>query len=168
MALSPRSQALSDNAGAATSTRAEKCLKRANPMLCSPGFRDGFPSNQHATATYSTQRRIRSCSRNPRSGIRMSPTPAGTPVRLAIGITGHRGGNPRLAGNGAHIAAVLAAIFAEIETALSAERVAAPALTLHPTRLHTLLAHGVDHAANSPCAAARACTAATKTSARCA
>jgi len=71
----------------------------------------------------------------------MSQTTAGSPVRLAIGITGHRGGN------GADIAAVLAQIFTEIEDALAAERVAAPGLNIHPTRLHTLLAYGVDQLA---------------------
>jgi len=74
----------------------------------------------------------------------MSPTPAGLPVRFAVGITGHRGGNPALATEGTHIAAALAGIFAEIEAGLAAESAATPALTIHPTRLHTLLAHGVD------------------------
>ncbi len=77
----------------------------------------------------------------------MSQTPAGLPVRLAVGITGHRGGNPALAADGTHITATLAGIFAEIEAGLSAERAATPALTIHPTRLHTLLAHGVDQLA---------------------
>ena len=71
----------------------------------------------------------------------MNQTPAASPVRLAVGITGHRGGN------GADIAAVLAQVFTEIEEALAAERLAAPGLTLHPTRLHTLLAYGVDQLA---------------------
>nr|MDQ3057125.1 hypothetical protein [Pseudomonadota bacterium] len=77
----------------------------------------------------------------------MSPTPAGLPVRFAVGITGHRGGNRALAAEGSHIAAALAGIFAEIEKGLAAERAATPALTIHPTRLHTLLAHGVDQLA---------------------
>lgn len=79
----------------------------------------------------------------------MSPTPAGPPVRFAVGITGHRGGNPALAADGTQIAAALASIFAEIEAGLTAERAATPALTIHPTRLHTLLAHGVDQLAAS-------------------
>ena len=70
------------------------------------------------------------------------------PVRLAVGITGHRGGNPALA-DGSHIAAALAGIFAEIEAALAAESAATPALQVQPTRLHTLLAHGVDQMAAS-------------------
>ena len=70
------------------------------------------------------------------------------PVRLAVGITGHRGGNPALA-DGSHIAAALAGIFAEIESALAAESAATPALQVQSTRLHTLLAHGVDQMAAS-------------------
>ena len=79
----------------------------------------------------------------------MSRTPAGAPVRFTVGITGHRGDNPALAADGAHIAAALADIFAGIEASLAAERAAAPALVIHPTRLHTLLAHGVDQLAAS-------------------
>lgn len=71
----------------------------------------------------------------------MNQLPVESTVRLAIGITGHRGGN------GADIAAVLAQVFTEIEEALAAERLAAPELILHPTRLHTLLAYGVDQLA---------------------
>ena len=71
----------------------------------------------------------------------MSQTSSGSPVRLAVGITGHRGGNAT------PVAAVLAQIFTEIEEALAAERVAAPALSIEPTRLHTLLAYGVDQLA---------------------
>lgn len=77
----------------------------------------------------------------------MTPAPGGQPVRLAVGITGHRGGNPTLKGDGAAVAAALANIFAEIESALAAERAAMPTLALQPTRLHTLLAHGVDQLA---------------------
>lgn len=76
----------------------------------------------------------------------MSPAP-GLPVRFAVGITGHRGGNRALATDAAPIAAALAGILGEIEAALAAERTATPALTIHPTRLHTLLAHGVDQLA---------------------
>ena len=69
------------------------------------------------------------------------------PVRFAVGITGHRGGNPALAADGTHIAAALADIFGEVEVGLAAEHAATPALAIHPTRLHTLLAHGVDQLA---------------------
>jgi hypothetical protein len=70
-------------------------------------------------------------------------------VRLTVGITGHRGGNPALLPDGTRIAAALASIFTEIEAGLAAERAATPALNLQPTRLHTLLAHGVDQLAAS-------------------
>lgn len=71
----------------------------------------------------------------------MSQTPVESSVRLAVGITGHRGGNAT------PIAGVLAEIFSEIEDTLAAERVLAPGLNIHPTRLHTLLAYGVDQLA---------------------
>lgn len=77
----------------------------------------------------------------------MSRTHVAQPVRLSVGITGHRGGNPTLKGDGADVAAALAGIFADIESALAAERAAAPGIELHPTRLHTLLSHGVDQLA---------------------
>lgn len=73
---------------------------------------------------------------------------AGPPVRLTVGITGHRGTNGALP-DPTHIADALAAIFADIEAALTAERAAAPTLTIEATRLHTLLAHGVDQLAAS-------------------
>lgn len=72
------------------------------------------------------------------------------PVRFAVGITGHRGGHPT---DSAQIAAALADIFAAIGAALDAERAAVPGLDVQPTRLHTLLAHGVDQlAASAACA----------------
>ena len=77
----------------------------------------------------------------------MSPMPIGLPMRFSVGITGHRGDSPALAADGTHIAAALTGIFAEIEAALAVERAATPALVIHPTRLHTLLAHGVDQMA---------------------
>ena len=58
----------------------------------------------------------------------MSRTPAGQSVRFAIGITGHRASNPALAANATQVAATLAGIFAEIESAIAAERVATPLL----------------------------------------
>ena len=77
----------------------------------------------------------------------MTGGPGGVPVRLSVGITGHRGGNPLLQGDGAAVAEALAGIVAEIEAALAATRAVAPSLVLAPTRLHTLLAHGVDQLA---------------------
>ena len=73
----------------------------------------------------------------------------GLPVRLSVGITGHRGGNPAMVTDGPRITDSLAGIFAEIEAALAAEHAATPSLTIQPTRLHTLLAHGVDQLAAS-------------------
>ncbi|HSD17543.1 MAG TPA: hypothetical protein VLC71_09855 [Thermomonas sp.] len=70
------------------------------------------------------------------------------PVRLSVGITGHRGGNPALV-DGSPVATAIAGIFAEIEATLAEVRATAPALAIHPTRLHTLLAHGVDQLAAS-------------------
>ncbi|MEF9978055.1 MAG: hypothetical protein RR834_06090 [Thermomonas sp.] len=81
--------------------------------------------------------------------MRMREAPAGQPVRLAVGITGHRGGSPALLADGSGIGDALAGIFAEIEAALAEVRAATPVLAIHPTRLHTLLAHGVDQLAAS-------------------
>ena len=83
----------------------------------------------------------------------MSRTQAELPVRLAVGITGHRGGNPALAADVTRIADSLANIFSEIEADLAAEHAATPALSIQPTRLHTLLAHGVDQLAASAASA---------------
>ena len=77
----------------------------------------------------------------------MSHAPASLPVRLAVGITGHRGGNPALVADTDRIGMALAEVFAAIEAALAAEAAATPALAIRPTRLHTLLAHGVDQLA---------------------
>ncbi|WP_334177929.1 hypothetical protein [Pseudoxanthomonas sp.] len=77
----------------------------------------------------------------------MSATPDGQRVRFSVGITGHRGDNPALAADGTRITAALADIFAEIEAGLADEGAAMPGLTIAPTRLHTLLAHGVDQLA---------------------
>ena len=77
----------------------------------------------------------------------MSRVPAGQPVRFAIGITGHRGTNPALVASAKQVADALAAIFADIDTALAAEKAATPLLELQPTRLHTLLSPGVDQLA---------------------
>ena len=86
--------------------------------------------------------------RNPRPYRASTTLPAaGPPVRLAVGVTGHRGDNPMLADDGAGIAAALAGLFTEIESALAAEQAATPALSILPTRLHTLLAPGVDQLA---------------------
>lgn len=77
----------------------------------------------------------------------MNQASAGPPVRFAVGITGHRGDNPAMAADGTRIAATLADIFTGIEADLAAERASTPGLVIAATRLHTLLAHGVDQLA---------------------
>ncbi len=69
------------------------------------------------------------------------PPPA---ARLSIGVTGHRSGNVTFASNRVRAEAVLAAIFAAIDAVTAAEPTP-PA----PTRLHCLLADGVDQIAAS-------------------
>lgn len=76
-----------------------------------------------------------------------APTPIGPQVRLAIGVTGNRADDPALADDGGRITGALAAVFADIESALAAQQSATPALSVLPTRLHTLLAPGVDQLA---------------------
>lgn len=71
----------------------------------------------------------------------MTTMSAAQTVRLAVGITGHR------SGTATPIAEALAGIFAEIEKTLALERSALPKRPVRPTRLHTLLAHGVDQLA---------------------
>ncbi|MEY2928283.1 MAG: hypothetical protein RL367_2760, partial [Pseudomonadota bacterium] len=67
------------------------------------------------------------------------PPPAS---RLSLGVTGHRAGNAGFAANRARVEAVLATLFAAIDAVTAAEP-AQPA----PTRLHCLLADGVDQIA---------------------
>jgi len=61
------------------------------------------------------------------------------PMRLCVGVTGHRDGNATFAGNRAVIETSLAALFDAIDAAAAALP-GAPA----PTRLHSLLAPGAD------------------------
>ncbi|MDE2597339.1 MAG: hypothetical protein KGL44_10720 [Sphingomonadales bacterium] len=68
--------------------------------------------------------------------------PLPSPARLSIGVTGHRGSNPPFTANRTRIEAVLDGIFAVIDAATGAEP-----LPLAPTRLHSLLAEGVDQIA---------------------
>ena len=65
------------------------------------------------------------------------PVLTAPPLRLAIGITGHRETNPAFAANRDAIAATIAALFAEFDHAAGAVR----------PRLHSLLANGSDLAA---------------------
>jgi hypothetical protein len=67
------------------------------------------------------------------------PPPA---ARLSLGVTGHRGGNAAFAANRSRVEAVLTEIFAAIGAFTTAEPTP-PA----PTRLHCLLADGVDQMA---------------------
>jgi hypothetical protein len=67
------------------------------------------------------------------------PPPA---ARLSLGVTGHRGGNAVFAANSIRVEAVLAEIFTAIDAFTAAEPTP-PA----PTRLHCLLADGVDQIA---------------------
>ena len=69
------------------------------------------------------------------------PPPA---ARFSIGVTGHRSGNVALTANRARVEAVLAELFAAIDAVTAAEPTP-PA----PTRLHCLLADGVDQIAAS-------------------
>ena len=142
-----------DPALAVASAQPRCGVKRAEPVLRLPCRLGGVPGTQRAAARCSTLGWSRSGSRNRPSGTRMIPTLGNLPVRFAVGITGHRGGNPALATDGTKIAAALAGVFAEIEAGLAAERAAAPALSIHPTRLHTLLASGVDQLAASEASA---------------
>lgn len=73
--------------------------------------------------------------------ITAPPPPA---ARLSIGVTGHRLGNAAFVANRAQVETVLAEIFAAIDAITNAEPTP-PA----PTRLHCLLAEGVDQIAGS-------------------
>jgi hypothetical protein len=71
-----------------------------------------------------------------------APTPPA--ARLSIGVTGHRGGNMAFTANRAAVETVLAELFTAIDAVTAAEPMP-PA----PTRLHCLLADGVDQIAAS-------------------
>ena len=77
----------------------------------------------------------------------MSQVPTGQRVRLAVGITGHRGGGGTPGVDEAPVAAALAGIIDRIEAGLATTRAASPSLQIQPTRLHSLLAPGVDQLA---------------------
>jgi hypothetical protein len=74
--------------------------------------------------------------------LTMVQVPSAPAVRLALGITGHREGNAAFAANRAAIAAELERLFDLIDAAARREidSIGTPA----PTRLHTLVADGVD------------------------
>ena len=72
----------------------------------------------------------------------MTAAPPPPLVRLSLGITGHRESNPAFAAHREATEAVLADVFSRIDAQVAAE---SPALgPIAPTRLHNLLASGVD------------------------
>ena len=68
-----------------------------------------------------------------------APPPPQT--RLALGITGHRDGNPALHANRAAVEAAMATLFDRIDALVKSQPGAA---RIAPTRLHSLLSGGVD------------------------
>ncbi|HXQ11443.1 MAG TPA: hypothetical protein VN805_10660 [Caulobacteraceae bacterium] len=75
-----------------------------------------------------------------------APTPPC--VRLSLAVTGHRIDNPAYAANEAAIAAVLGEILDGIDAAVAAEPPLLGMGPVAPTRLHNLLADGVDQLAS--------------------
>jgi len=71
--------------------------------------------------------------------------PTAPKVRLCLGVTGHRETNPSFRENRDGVAAALGEIFEGVEAALA--ELAGPATAAEPSRLHTLLADGVDQLA---------------------
>ena len=92
------------------------------------------------------QRSLRRCRWAPPG---MTVAAGASPVRLGVGITGHRGDHPALATGSARIGAGIAQVFALIESILASERAGPPGRSIHATRLHSMLAHGVDQLAAS-------------------
>lgn len=74
--------------------------------------------------------------------------PAPPCVRLSLAVTGHRIDNPAYAANEAAVAGVLAEIFDGIDAAVAAEPPLEGLGPVAPTRLHALLADGVDQLAS--------------------
>ena len=74
--------------------------------------------------------------------------PAPPSVRLSLAVTGHRIDNPAYAANAAAVAHVLAEIFDGIAAAVAAEPPLLGLGPVAPTRLHTLLADGIDQLAS--------------------
>ncbi|WP_310496979.1 hypothetical protein [Sandarakinorhabdus sp.] len=80
-------------------------------------------------------------------GASQGEVPPLPPVCLTLGVTGHRDGNAALQAGRAGVAAVLDQIFGAIDDAVAAAVLPAGAGSLAPTRLHSLLADGVDQMA---------------------
>jgi len=76
------------------------------------------------------------------------PTPPPPPVRLSLGVTGHRAGHRHFAESEARIAAVMTEVFDLIDRAVASAPSAASLGGFAPTRLHTLLADGTDRMAS--------------------
>jgi hypothetical protein len=72
--------------------------------------------------------------------------PRAPQVRLTLGVTGHREAHPAFATHGPRMAAALEEIFDTLQAAVEAPDLPAGA-TLAPTRLHSLLADGMDQLA---------------------
>lgn len=76
------------------------------------------------------------------------PTPPPPPVRLSIGVTGHRAGHRHFAEGEARIAAVMAQLFGLIDQAVAHAPSCAALGGFAPTRIHSLLADGTDRMAS--------------------
>lgn len=81
-----------------------------------------------------------------------TPSAAGAPppprVRLCLGVTGHRIDNAVYAANETRVAAVLSGIFDTIESVVADEPSLLGPGSIAPTRVHSLLADGVDQMAS--------------------
>ena len=69
-------------------------------------------------------------------------------VRLCLGVTGHRAHHPVFAGHRDHIEAVLRELFDLVDGEIASKPPVLGPGTLAPTRLHSLLADGVDQMAS--------------------
>ncbi|MBS3929318.1 MAG: hypothetical protein KGZ65_14405 [Sphingomonadales bacterium] len=76
------------------------------------------------------------------------PTPPAPPVRLSIGVTGHRAGHHHFAESGTRIAAVMTQLFDLIDRAIAQAPSRAVLGSFAQTRIHTLLADGTDRMAS--------------------
>ncbi|MBC7522739.1 MAG: hypothetical protein H7268_16805 [Sandarakinorhabdus sp.] len=77
----------------------------------------------------------------------MVTAPPPPPIRLSIGVTGHRGTNPAFAANRDAIEAALHNLFGIIDTTVANAPVPAGEGRAAPTRLHSLLVDGLDQVA---------------------
>ena len=82
---------------------------------------------------------------SPRPTIGAPPPPR---VRFSLGVTGHRIDNAAYAASQARVDAVVSQIFDIIDAVVAAEPLLLGPDSLAATRLHSLLADGVDQAAS--------------------